>query len=152
MLLVEAQGAVERDAPIDLHEYASVIGQLRGKNYSFGKIAEWLAERLGRPINKGGVFRVYEDWVEAQDNDERYRGNFGPPPDEEDQVNQLIQEIADEILSAANGAVVRKCLPSWFAPEAITRAAKIVEREKADERAAEEADAPNNEKQAEAKP
>lgn len=148
MLLVEAQGAIERDVPIVLSDYAPVIGQLRHKNYSFGKIAEWLSERLGRSINKGGVFRVYQDWEEDRNEYLAEREAIEPPPDDEEQADRLIREIASEVRNAAEDAAARKSLPAWFASEGVLLAAKVVEREQADERAAETADAAKSETQA----
>jgi len=141
MLLVEARGAIERDAPIDLSEYADVIGQLRGKNYSFGRIADWLAERLGRAINKGGVFRVYQTWeIEQKYAAEEIDFSPSEPPDDEEETDRLILKIAEEVRSAAVDSVANQSLPEFFADEGILRAAAIIEQERADERAADDAD------------
>jgi len=139
MLLVEAQGAVDRDAPIDMNEYGAVIGQLRGKNYSFGKIAEWLGERLGRSINKGAVYRSYQTWLQLRE-EEGFGAPEFEPPDDEDELNHIIQEYADDVLAWASKAARGSSHPEWMAKEGIRRAAAMIEQEDADERAAEDAD------------
>ena len=42
----------------DLSAYASVIGTLRDKGFSYREIAEWLSER-GLEVNHNAVYRVY---------------------------------------------------------------------------------------------
>ena len=147
MLLVEAKGTVERNAPIDLYDYADVIGQLRAKHFSFGKIAEWLGEKLGRPINKGVVYRIYDGWKFEQEKLEDLREEYdGPPPDEHDEINMEIRRLADRILDYAEDAASNKAMPSHIAEEAIIQAAWDINQRRNDERAAEEADGVNGEK------
>ena len=147
MLLVEARGAIEHDAPINLDEYASVIGELRAtKNYSFGKVAEWLGERLGRPINKGAVFRVFKDWerkceLEAFNRDEDMEG----PPNDLDEAESEMKEVADCALDAARQCREDRKLPASVVIEGLERALRRAKQEAADEKAAEDADASNNE-------
>lgn len=141
MLLVEAEGALDQEAPLSLFDYGRVIDQLRDKNYSFGKIAEWLSERLGRPINKGGVYRAYSDWLE----DCRLQEEHGLSLHEvrehtEDEGTRIVDDLAEELGNYANSLADERGLPREFATEAMLRMAKIIERERADEKAAEDAD------------
>ncbi len=147
MLLVEARGAVEDDAPINLDQYDAVIGELRSeKNYSFGKVAEWLTERLGRPVNKGAVFRVFKDWerkceLEAFNRDE----DMAPPPDDQDEAEFEMKEVANCALDAARQCREDRKLPASFVIEGLERALRRAKQEAADEKAAEDADASNDE-------
>jgi len=61
--MIEVNGVVGKEAPINLSEYSTVIAALRGKNLSFSEIAEWLDQRLGgRTVNRGAVYRTYLGW------------------------------------------------------------------------------------------
>ncbi len=50
----------------DLSSYASVIGTLRGKGFSYREIAEWLSER-GLEVDHNAVYRVYTNSLSDYD-------------------------------------------------------------------------------------
>ncbi|MEZ5413278.1 MAG: hypothetical protein R3F03_03080 [Opitutaceae bacterium] len=139
MLLVEAEGAVDRDAPIDLNSYGNVIDQLRDKNYSFGKIAEWLSDRLGRRINKGAVFRSHQIWLQWQKLNESTMG-IEPPHGDDDLAENEIDDFAQEIVADVRKVAMRRRVTESMMNEALRRAAAIVDQNEDDERAAEDAD------------
>lgn len=100
-LLAEAKG-VEEKITVRLQDYADVIGELRDKNYSYGKISEWLGERLGITVNRGLVHRIFTEWDEERNrtaDDELYeRMNEMPPTDEETTahvIDAALQRIAE---------------------------------------------------------
>ncbi len=98
-LLLEAKG-VEEKVSLNLYDYADVIGELRGKNYSYGKIAAWLAERIGVTVNKGLVFRIYEEWAIERAktaDDELYDRMHDGPPTEEEEVGRMLNEDLQKI-------------------------------------------------------
>ncbi len=142
MLLVEAEGALDQEAPLSLSDYVRVIDQLRDKNYSFGKIAEWLSERLGRPVNKGGVYRAYADWLEDCRLQEEHGLSLNEVRmhDDDNEAEQYIGGLAEQIRDYANTMASENGWPSDFGEAAILRAAQSIERARADERAADEAD------------
>ena len=134
-LLQEARGETSREAPINLPDYEAVIVELRKKNLSFAKIAEWLAERLGRPVNRGGVYRVYADWEQREEDESIYR-------DQHQDVGyyEAVDEMAKSLFEAAlTYEKENEC--SGFGDEALEKAARMYEQRRADERAAAEADA-----------
>ena len=140
LLLVEARGSVGRDAPLNVDVYASVIGELRdGKNYSFGKIAEWLGERVGREINKGIVYRVYHDWRDARANEEPY---FDEPEElsDDEQYARAVLELEQEILNFAMERTSALGSGGYTVNEAIENVLYRLKQTQADEKAAREAD------------
>ena len=133
-LLFEARGVDETFAPLNLTEYESVIGELRRKNYSFAKIADWLAERLNRPVNKGGVYRVYTDWEEKLEREREYRDNSPEVP-----LQEAISDFASSIISFVEEYEKNnRC--SGFADEALEQAAHLYRQQIEDEKTAESRD------------
>ena len=143
-LLLEARGESEALAPLDLNEYAKVIVELRGKNLSFGKIAEWLTEKLGRPINKGGVYRVCVEWEDAEQQEAERRAEEAEnePAEEVDYESvraRIVGELSLQLVSVAEAYESdQQC--SGFAEDACIRAAEIFLQRRRDEQLANEAD------------
>lgn len=140
MLLLEARGVVGRDAPLNVDTYASVIGELRdGKNMSFGKIAEWLGERVGREINKGIIYRVYSDWAEARANEEPDHDEPEHYSDEE-QYLRAVHELEEEILNFTMQRANELGSGGYTVSEAVENVLRRIKQTQADEKAALEAD------------
>ena len=140
ILLLEARGVVGRDAPLNFDAYASVIGELRdGKNMSFGKIAEWLGERVGREINKGIIYRVYSDWAEARANEEP---DFDEPEhySDEEQYARAVHELEEEILNFTMQRASELGSGGYTVTEAVENVLRRIKQTQADEKAAAEAD------------
>lgn len=141
ILLLEARGAIGRDAPLNVDVYASVIAELRdGKNLSFGKIAEWLGERLGREINKGIIYRVYTEWTEERANAEP---DFNEPeePTEQEEYARAVSELADEILNFTMEKAKALGSGGYIVNEAVESVLYRIKQTQADEKAAAEEDA-----------
>lgn len=137
MLLLEARGAIGREAPLNVDVYASVIAELRDKkNYSFGKIAEWLGERLGREINKGIVYRIYSDWCENQEPDIEEPEDFSV----EQQHARAVHELEEEILNFTLEKARALGSGGYIINEAVQNVLYRVNQARADEKAATEAD------------
>jgi hypothetical protein len=135
-LLLEARGVVEQDAPIDLDDYADVIGELRQKNFSFGKIAEWLGERLGRPINKGAVFRAYKEWEFTRSVEIAENAAEESIMTKADRYNEMTGRLADYLVNAANEYSKTQGFPSIIIGAGIRLADMKFEQFKADEESA----------------
>lgn len=141
MLLIEARGVIGRDAPLNLRDYSSVIGELReGKNYSYGKISEWLGERLGREINKGIVYRVYSEWALQRSQAEEY-DEPQPPEDDEDAYERAVGELSERILNLALQEAKAMGCGGAIISNAVELVLRQLEQAEADEKAAAEADA-----------
>lgn len=55
-----------------VEEYIDAIRKLQSRGYSYAQIAAWLNEQLaeklqGQKIQRGQVYRVYQQWLELQD-------------------------------------------------------------------------------------
>ena len=125
MLLVEARGSLEKDAPIDLRDYADVIGELRAKNFSYGEIVDWLAARLDRHFNKGAVHRVFKEWEEeqaarAQQLAEEIADGAGEPPMIDPEEAETAK-LTGELLEVVQRAIQERKIPTSFAINATKR-------------------------------
>lgn len=137
-LLLEARGVTVTDAPINLAEYEAVIVDLRRKNYPFSKIADWLTERLGRPVNKGGVYRVYSDWEQREP--EKFDPSEYEEISEEEAYARAVHDFALYLAECADDyEKTNKC--RGFADEALEKASAMVRQRMQDEKEADKVDA-----------
>lgn len=91
-LLAKAKGLVS-PKKFDLSEYFEVMHELRSKELSYAEIAAWMTENLGVDVQRGQVYRVYNNWLEflehqKQEDEENARlaaehESEIEPPDEE---------------------------------------------------------------------
>lgn len=144
LLLLEARGAEGLEAPLKIDDYASVIAELREKkNFSYQKIADWLSERLGREVNKGMVYRAYENLRELRELQAMTLDVDIDEP-EEKSIEEEIAEATAQLEAAILPCVLEKArglgITGSIIEDALRNVAAHVAQVHADEKAATEAD------------
>jgi len=155
-LLAEVKGK-EPAKTYEFEDYLQVIHELVEKDYSYAKIAAFLAGKLGMEISRGQVYRAYQIWSDEQERSaeearqaEEYliqQAEDGPEPDVEDgpddadKMNAFWDRAAADIRTYLKKKYAKECkdlgLPEEFV---LRRALEPYEQARRDEAEAEEAD------------
>ncbi len=127
----------------EFEDYIEVVDELQRKDYSYAKIAEFLAERLGIEVSRGQVYRAYQIWLEEKEReaeaarDERLE-QLEPSESKLDSDEMAIEQAIAGVLG-----YLTKEFPEgvYFGHDVILQAALLrVEVRRADERKADEED------------
>ena len=149
-LLAEVKGK-ESAKTYEFWDYIEVVDELVKKDYSYAKIAEFLADKLGIEINRGQVYRAYQMWLAEQqrveeearhaEEYEHERADKGAEPDFVQQMNAFRREAADEILQRLKEKFREELNQFPVTSEDILRTAlQTIEESRRDDAEAEEAD------------
>ncbi len=84
-----------RDFPLE--SYIEAIRKLRTRDYSYAEIADWLNNQLkeqlgGKKIQRGQVYRVYQQWLQAVENE-----SWGTPMAGVREITEEEAEVQAEI-------------------------------------------------------
>jgi len=93
-----------KDFPLE--SYVEAIHKLRTRGYSYAEIATWLNEQLakelaGKKIRRGQVYRVYQQWLQLQENESW--GHIGGVREISEEDAEKEAEISDKKPLEPNG-------------------------------------------------